>query len=85
MLGPSRGWATRELVYLDELNADDAVAIASYLGTNDVFDRSMASFAEAYADQNERDHTALQAAVDSSKVTAEFGVLTHSRLIRPAG
>jgi uncharacterized protein (DUF2252 family) len=52
----------------------DAVAIASYLGTSDVFDRALALFAEAYADQNEQDHAALQAAVDSSKITAELGL-----------
>ena len=33
----------------------DAIAIASYLGAGDSFDRALASFAEAYADQNERD------------------------------
>ena len=33
----------------------DAVAIASYLGSSDAFDRALATFAEAYADQNEAD------------------------------
>ena len=41
----------------------DAIAIASYLGAGDSFDRALASFAEAYADQNERDYDALQEAV----------------------
>src|SRR3954451_11100499 len=36
----------------------DAVAIASYLGTSDVFDRALALFGEVYADQNEQDHSA---------------------------
>jgi uncharacterized protein (DUF2252 family) len=40
-------------------------AIASYLGKKDTFDRAMADFASAYADQNERDYQAmLQAAAD---------------------
>ena len=52
----------------------DAVAIASYLGTSDVFDRAMAAFAEAYADQNERDYDALKQAVDSGRVKAESGL-----------
>ena len=52
----------------------DAVAIASYLGTKDSFDRALARFAEAYADQNERDYAALQAAVASGRVTAESDV-----------
>ena len=35
------------------------------------FDRAMVSFAETYADQNERDFAALQAAVASGRVKAE--------------
>ena len=52
----------------------DAVAIASYLGAGDSFDRALASFAEAYADQNERDYRALQEAVASGRVAAETGL-----------
>ena len=37
----------------------DAIGIAAYLGKSDVFDRSLARFAELYADQNERDFEAL--------------------------
>ncbi|MBB4662764.1 DUF2252 domain-containing protein [Conexibacter arvalis] len=37
----------------------DTRRIAAYLGSGDVFDRALARFAEAYADQNERDHAAL--------------------------
>ncbi|HEX6933338.1 MAG TPA: DUF2252 domain-containing protein, partial [Streptosporangiaceae bacterium] len=42
----------------------DRIAIASYLGGSDVFDRAIARFAAAYADQNERDYQAL---VDAAK------------------
>jgi uncharacterized protein (DUF2252 family) len=52
----------------------DRIAIASYLGGSDVFDRSIAQFASAYADQNERDHQALVDAVNSGRVAAERGV-----------
>jgi uncharacterized protein (DUF2252 family) len=52
----------------------DAVAIAAYLGSGDQFDRAMATFAEAYADQNERDYAALQAAVESGRVVAQTGL-----------
>jgi predicted alpha/beta hydrolase len=52
----------------------DAVAIASYLGSGDVFDRAMARFAEVYADQNERDHDALKQAAESGRITAEHGL-----------
>jgi hypothetical protein len=34
----------------------------------------MASFAETYADQNERDYHALQEAIASGRVAAEFGI-----------
>ena len=52
----------------------DAIAIASYLGGGDSFDRALASFAEAYADQNERDYDALSGAVASGRVAAETGL-----------
>ena len=43
-----------------------------YLGTGDQFDRAMATFADTYADQNERDYAALKHAVDSGKIPAEL-------------
>jgi uncharacterized protein (DUF2252 family) len=49
----------------------DAVTIAGYLGASERFDGAMAAFAEAYADQNERDHRALADAVASGRVVAE--------------
>ena len=45
--------------------------IAGYLGSSDVFDRAIAAFAEAYADQNERDHAAMVDAIASGRVTAQ--------------
>ena len=52
----------------------DAVAISSYLGTSDAFDRALADFAEAYADQNERDYAALKAAADSGRIAVQTGL-----------
>ena len=52
----------------------DRVAIATYLGSNDTFDRAIAEFAEAYADQNEQDYNALVDAVNSGRVTAQTGL-----------
>ncbi|MET8131468.1 MULTISPECIES: DUF2252 domain-containing protein [unclassified Streptomyces] len=49
----------------------DRIAIASYLGGGDVFDRALVPFAESYADQNEKDHRALVDAVRSGRVKAE--------------
>ena len=34
----------------------DRIAIAAYLGSGKSFDNAIASFAETYADQNERDY-----------------------------
>jgi uncharacterized protein (DUF2252 family) len=52
----------------------DRIAIASYLGNSDVFDKAIAQFAVAYADQNEKDHDALVHAVKSGRIAAEQGV-----------
>ena len=49
----------------------DCVAIASYLGSSASFDRAIAAFAEAYADQNERDHAALLDAIASGRIQAD--------------
>ncbi len=56
------------------VRAGDGVAIASYLGSGDTFDRALATFAETYADQNERDYAALKTAVEVGRVSAEFGL-----------
>jgi hypothetical protein len=52
----------------------DAIAISSYLGRSEVFDSAMASFAETYADQNERDYQAFADAVRSGRLAALEGV-----------
>ena len=52
----------------------DRIAIAAYLGSSDSFDRAMASFAETYADQNERDYRTLKEAAASGRIVAEMGV-----------
>jgi uncharacterized protein (DUF2252 family) len=49
----------------------DGLAIAGYLGHGDRFDRAIADFAEAYADQNARDHAALAAAVEAGRLEAD--------------
>ncbi|MFJ4923948.1 DUF2252 domain-containing protein [Streptomyces sp. NPDC088725] len=45
----------------------DRIAIASYLGSADTFDRAMADFARRYADRNSVDHAALAAAVAAGR------------------
>jgi predicted alpha/beta hydrolase len=49
----------------------DSIAIGSYLGGGDGFDRAIAEFSVRYADQNEADHAALVAAISSGHVAAE--------------
>jgi hypothetical protein len=48
----------------------DRIALAAYLGNSATFDQAIADFAETYADQNERDHAALHAAVKDGKAEA---------------
>jgi hypothetical protein len=48
----------------------DRIALAAYLGGSGKFDQAIADFAETYADQNERDYAALQAAVKDGKAEA---------------
>ena len=52
----------------------DRVAIASYLGKGDAFDRALLEFARAYADQTERDHAALREAADKGRIQVEEGL-----------
>ena len=52
----------------------DRLAIASYLGKSDAFDRAIADFSSTYADQNERDYEAFAAAVTSGRLTAQTGL-----------
>lgn len=49
----------------------DRIAIASYLGGGNAFDRAILGFSRAYADQNERDYHALVDAVKTGRIAAE--------------
>ena len=64
------GWALARA----HARSGDAATIAGYLGTGDAFDEALVAFATAYADQTERDHAALMAAITSGKVVAETGL-----------
>ena len=48
----------------------DRIALAAYLGGSAKFDQAIAEFAETYADQNDRDYAALQAAVKDGRAEA---------------
>jgi uncharacterized protein (DUF2252 family) len=61
------GWALARA----HARSGDRVLIAGYLGKSERFDRAIADFAKGYADQTERDHAALCAAVKSGRVAAD--------------
>jgi len=46
----------------------DIAKIAGYIGSSSKFENAIADFAEIYADQNEKDHAALAAAVASERI-----------------
>ncbi|MFZ0324245.1 MAG: DUF2252 family protein [Actinomycetes bacterium] len=52
----------------------DVVAIASYLGDDDRFAQAVTRFAEAYADQSERDYAELKQAIADGRVAATSGI-----------
>ena len=52
----------------------DRIAIASYLGAGEGFERAICDFAKAYADQNERDYAEFSAAVESGRIEAQTGL-----------
>jgi uncharacterized protein (DUF2252 family) len=52
----------------------DRIAIASYLGRGQSFDRAVLEFSQAYAEQNERDFRALAKAVKAGRLTAQTGL-----------
>jgi hypothetical protein len=51
--------------------SSDSVAIGAYLGSGGAFDEAIAGFSDAYADQNDRDHASLLAAIVSGRLEAE--------------
>ncbi|HBE27467.1 MAG TPA: DUF2252 domain-containing protein [Ktedonobacter sp.] len=63
------GWALARA----HARSGDPAQISGYLGLNDTFDRAIASFAETYADQTERDHAALLGAVQAGRIPIETG------------
>jgi predicted alpha/beta hydrolase len=52
----------------------DPVAIASYLGPYDEFEKALTDFSQRYADQNERDYEAFVGAIKSGRLEAIEGL-----------
>jgi len=64
-------WCGRALA-LSHARSGSAALLSGYMGKGDAFDRALASFSVAYADQNEKDHGALRRAIRDGKVKAQF-------------
>jgi len=65
------GWCGKALA-LSHARSGSASMLSGYMGRSDALDKAIASFSMAYADQNEKDHAALDRAVRSGKVKAVF-------------
>jgi len=55
---------------LSHARSGEPAVISGYLGKSDTFDKALAAFSVAYADQNEQDHAALKRAIRDGKVEA---------------
>ena len=62
-------WCGRALA-LAHARSGMANELSGYMGRSDAFDEAIADFAEAYANQNEKDHAALRQAIRAGKVEA---------------
>ena len=63
-------WVAGLLLARAHARTGDAAMIAGYCGRSDALDRAIVSWADAYGDQNARDHAALVAAVASGRLQA---------------
>ncbi len=66
-------WCATALARAHARSGDPAL-ISGYLGNSDLFDQAIALFAEAYADQTERDYAALLAAIKKGRIKAVVDV-----------
>jgi hypothetical protein len=63
------GWALARA----HARSGDRVQISAYLGKSERFDGAIVDYAVSYADQIERDHAALCAAVKSGRIVGDVG------------
>jgi uncharacterized protein (DUF2252 family) len=61
------GWALARA----HARSGDPVMLAAYMGKSAAFEDALSSFAVAYADQNERDHAKLMAAIRAGRIAVE--------------
>ena len=65
------GWCGRALA-LSHARSGNSAMLSGYMGKSDALDKAIAAFSKAYADQNEKDHAALDKAVRKGTVEAVF-------------
>jgi len=64
-------WCGRALA-LSHARSGCSATLSGYMGKSEAFERAIAAFSIAYADQNEKDHAALKRSVHKGKVKAVF-------------
>jgi hypothetical protein len=64
-------WCGRALA-LSHARSGNSALLSGYMGKSDAFDQAIATFSKAYADQNDKDHAALDRAVRKGQVKAVF-------------
>jgi uncharacterized protein (DUF2252 family) len=64
-------WCGKALA-LSHARSGLSATLSGYMGKSDIFDEAITKFAMAYADQNERDHAAVQRAVRKGTLKAVF-------------
>lgn len=67
-------WACGAILARAHARTGDAACIAGYCGNSAVLDDALATWAEAYGDQTEADHSALLKAIRSGRIKATEGV-----------
>ncbi len=70
MYGQLCGWTLARA----HARSGDRIAISAYIGPGAPFRKAIVAFAEAYADQNERDYQTFKQAVDSGSIEAVTGL-----------
>jgi hypothetical protein len=61
-----------EALALSHARSGRSIILSGYMGKNDGFDKAIAAFSMAYADQSEKDHAVLKRAIHEGKVKAVF-------------
>ena len=67
-------WLCASALARAHARSSDPAQISGYLGHSDAFAQAIARFAETYADQTERDHAALLAAIKEGRIQAKVDV-----------